>query len=310
MKPNRIIDNRHNRPLLYLALLCGVLFASWAVPLAAQARTEVRSVVIQTADARLVLRAGDHAPALVSLSRLDLSGHDSSVWRNAGDEMLPDHIDIQGVATPVQWTLASCKSDVHQVEFVYESAKPHLRLSWQWVARADAGPMEHRIAIENLSGQEIWLPLIDSLRLDWRLVRGVGLHNFYVEKGADAPSAHGAHLEHVIEGYRWIGRSSTYAHPVEGEAREIIPVEFVYATSPMQVGWYAGIEFSGRTRIALERKGDRLASRLGLNDEIETFRTRLEPGGSFETPTVFFWGHSKMAWMARAISFALGCELC
>ena len=42
-------------------------------------------------------------------------------------------------------TVGLCKSDVHKVEFVYESAKPHLRLSWQWVARADAGPVEHRI---------------------------------------------------------------------------------------------------------------------------------------------------------------------
>ena len=119
---------------------------------------------------------------------------------------------------------------------------------------------------------------MDSLRLDWRPVGGVALHNFYVEKGADAPSAHGAHLEQVVEGYRWIGRSSTYAHPVEGEEREIIPVEFVYAPSPRQVGWYAGIEFSGRTRIALERNGDGLASRLGLNDEIETFRNKAGGG--------------------------------
>ena len=53
-----------------------------------------------------------------------------------------------------------------------------------------------------------------------------------------------------------------------------------------------GIEFSGRTRVSLERKGDSLRSVLGLNPEPGPFRTRLVPGGSFETPTVFLGAFS------------------
>ena len=244
-------------------------------------------VVLRTATARVELRAGDEAPALVSLS-----GDGGVVWRNAADESLPAHVEVNGAAVPVRWSYKEGlgKAGPREVDFVYEADRPHLRLHWRWEARGDSGPVEHRILIENLSGQEVWLPLVDSLRLDWRSLHKDGLRHFYVEKGADTPSSDGAHLAAVSEGYRWVGRSSTYAHPVPGEEREIIPVEFVYAPDGRQEGWYAGIEFSGRTRITLERDGDGLRSRLGLNATSEgagAFRTRLEAGGSFETPAVF-----------------------
>jgi hypothetical protein len=85
--------------------------------------------------------------------------------------------------------------------------------------------------LDFICGKEIRLPLIDSLRLDWQIPAGTELRNFYVEKGADTPSEHGVHMEPIADGYRWIGRSSTYAHPIEGEGREIIPVEIVYSTA-------------------------------------------------------------------------------
>jgi hypothetical protein len=228
--------------------------------------------------------AGQSAPKLAGLSRPS-----GAAWRNTQEETLPASVEVHGAAVPVTWRLKRelGSADAHHVVFVYECAQPHLRLKWQWEARAGFGPVEHRITIENLSGEEIWLPMVDSLRLDWRAPADEALRNFYVEKGADTPSAQGTHLEAVGEGYRWTGKSSTYAHPVPGEAREIIPVEFVYAAAHPEDGWFAGIEFSGRTRIALERTGDSLKTVLGLNPEPGPFRTRIEPGGSFVTPTVF-----------------------
>src|ERR1035441_6057530 len=126
--------------------------------------------------------------------------------------------------------------------------------------------------------------MVDSLRVDLRVPASAELRNFYVEKGADSPSAQGTHLDTVAGGYRWTGTSSTYARPTKGEAREVIPAEIVYSPANSQQGWYAGIEFSGRTRITLERSGDRVKSVLGLNPEPGPFRTRIEPGASFETP--------------------------
>lgn len=129
--------------------------------------------------------------------------------------------------------------------------------------------------------------MIDSLRLSFETSEENELRNFYVEKGAGAPSSQGTHLDTLAQGYRWTGTSSTYAHPADSEAREIIPAEFVFTKTPPQQGWYAGIEFSGRTRITLKRTGGAVKTVLGLNPEPGPFRTRLEPGGSFQTPTVF-----------------------
>jgi len=266
-------------------LACLFLASSFGHTAVAQTRKAHHlHAFIQTSDVSLELTAGPKAPKLLRISALR-----SSIWNNTIEEGLPSSIEVDGSAVLIQWTLKPelAKVEPHRVVFVYESTRPHLRLYWQWDARASFGPVEHSIQIENLSNQEIWLPLIDSLRLDLRGQQAKGLRQFYVEKGADSPSADGAHLETVNDRYRWMGRSSTYAHPEQGEAREIIPVQFVYDSAGLQAGWYAGIEFSGRTRITLERNGDSVQSRLGLNDELGQFRTRVEPGSSFETPTVF-----------------------
>ena len=275
---------------LYATILCSLLAMSFALPCSGAAAGMGTTATIRTQDMQLDLRAGEHAPMLVSLS-----GTKGNLWRNAVEETLPRSVDFRGKATDVRWSLKpeQTKFQERSVEFVYESTEPHLRLHWIWKARAGFGPVEHRIVVENLSGEEIWLPLVESLALDWRLGRSTTLDHFYVEKGADTPSADGAHLKTVGDGYRWIGRSSTYARPVPGEEREIIPIEFVYdaAGSTMghtsQAGWFAGIEFSGRTRIVLQRNNSSLRSSLGLNADPATFRTRVEAGGSFETPTVF-----------------------
>ena len=250
----------------------------------AQASHPRSTNALATSDARVELRAGADAPSLIALS-----GPAVPAWRNQQEETLPASVEENRATVPVTWRLKPelGSADAHRVVYVYEAAQPHLRLSWEWEARAPFGALEHSIKIENLSGRELWLPMIDSLRLSWQAPSDAELRNFYVEKGADSPSAAGTHLDAVSEGYRWTGTSSTYARPTKGEAREIVPAEIVYSPANSQQGWYAGIEFSGRTRITLERSGDRVKSVLGLNPEPGPFRTRIEPGASFETPTVF-----------------------
>jgi hypothetical protein len=246
---------------------------------------------VSNSSVKVTLRAGDHAPRIESIG-----GGQDNAWSNTEDETLPSSVEIDGAPVSVTWLLKPDLGRVdagkRKVEFVYESAEPHLRLSWIWEARADFGPVEHRIDVENLGAREVWLPMVDSLRLELRTSAPRDLRNFYVEKGAGTPSAQGTHDDAVVEGYRWTGRSSTYAHPAEGEAREIIPIEFVFDAEGSKAGWYAGIEFSGRTRIALERTGDSLNTVLGLNPEPGPFRTRIEPGESFETPAVFLGAFS------------------
>jgi hypothetical protein len=254
--------------------------------LAAQTQLPTTNAVLATSDVRIELRAGTDAPRMVGLAG---RAGGAGLWRNEREETLPAAVEVNGAAVPLKWRHMPDRdrADPHRAEFVYESTKPHLRASWEWEARAAFGPVEHRITVENLGAEEVWLPMVDSLVMDWSAPPGEALRNLYVEKGADSPSAEGTHVEAVEDGYRWTGKSSTYARPLKGEALEIIPAEFVYGAESEQAGWYAGIEFSGRTRITLERNGGRLRSVLGLNPEPGPFRTRLAPGASFETPTVF-----------------------
>jgi len=272
---------RATRSLCAIAIVAAA-FASCAA--IAQTGISPRRASLATRDVRLELNSGPNAPTLV-----ELTNSAGSPWRNEESESLPGEVEVNGASVPVQWQLSPklCTADVHRVVFVYESAQPHLRLRWQWEARAAFGPIEHTITVENLSDREIWIPMIDSLRLAWRAGAHSDLRNLYVEKGADTPSPVGTHLDTVSDGYSWTGKSSTYSHPVDGQAREVIPAEVVFTASHPQDGWFAGIEFSGRTRISLDRNADRLDTALGLNPDPGPFRSRIEPGESFITPTVF-----------------------
>ncbi|MFZ0746772.1 MAG: alpha-galactosidase [Terracidiphilus sp.] len=268
------------------ALRNSVLAAgSVACALGANAISPPPPAILSNSSVQLAFIGGWQAPKLAWVS--GASGFHFSI---AAEEPLPASVEVNGASVSVAWHLNHQLShaDGRHVVFIYETASPHLRLQWLWEARAAFGPMEHFITIENLGGQEVWLPLVDSFRLEMICSPGRQLQNFYVEKGADAPSPQGTHQESVGEGYHWIGKSSTYARPVPGEAREIIPAEFVFNANQPQAGWFAGIEFSGRTRILLERRGNRVRTVLGLNPDPGPFRTRVMPGGSFTTPTVFF----------------------
>jgi hypothetical protein len=242
---------------------------------------------LATRDVKIEVCAGSAAPILKTFA----AGY-GAVWQNTVEETLPVSVEVEDKQVSLSWLLLAGRTVLqpHRVVYVYESADPHLQLEWEWKARADFGPVEHRIIIHNLSAKPVWLPLVDSLHLAISLSPSQPIHNFYVEKGADTPSAQGTHLEEIHEGYRWIGRSSTYAHPEPGEGREIIPVVFISQGATNQSGWFAGMEFSGRTRITIERRNHLLESRLGLNDELGPFRTKLNPGESFETPAVFLGG--------------------
>jgi hypothetical protein len=155
---------------------------------------------------------------------------------------------------------------------------------WQWDAPAAFGPIEHQIRIDNLDTREIWIPLEDSFRFNFKAAADAVLKQLYIDKGAGRPSAIGTHEVNLVQGYRWQGLSSTYAK--EEEAREIIPW-FMVERAHSSAGWYAGVEFSGRIRMAIERGSSSLHGVVGLNPEPRSFRTRLLPMQHFETPKVF-----------------------
>src|SRR5579863_9681174 len=134
--------------------------------------------MVANSSVRVWMRAGEHAPRIESIG-----GARGNIWPNDGEETLPSSAEVDGASVSLAWQLKpelnSVDGNKRKVVFVYESAEPRLRLSWIWEARADFGPVEHRILVENLSGREVWLPMVDSLRLDLRASGAGELRNFY-----------------------------------------------------------------------------------------------------------------------------------
>ena len=276
------------RTLAVTSWLAALLALGLSCP-RAHAQLRLRGT-LATSSVAIDLLAGARAPQLLRLRPAD-----GPQWINTLPEELPASIVRNGKMVPLRWRLLRELSSVRAgtIDFVYESRRPHLRLTWEWRARAGFGPLEHRIIVENLSGREYWLTPLDSLRLRWRVPAREDLVHFYVDKGAGKPTEHGTHEIRATAGYRWTGWSTTFSHPVTGRPREIIPYEAVFLPEEGGRGWYAGVEFSGRTRLTLRRTRDRLVSVLGLDPQPGPVVTRLSPRGKFETPTVFLGAFSQ-----------------
>jgi Melibiase/Glycosyl hydrolase family 36 C-terminal domain len=264
-----------------------VLCLASGVPTFSQTRAR-----LQTSDTELVLEAGPAAPRLISLA---FPGQPK--WENHASESLIASVDISDKLVPVHWSFNREASQMSEqrVAFVYDSASPHLRLTWEWRTRQSYGPIEHQILIENLGPSEIWIPMQDSLAFNWQVDPQANLEHLFIEKGANRPSPIGTHQVPLNDGYQWTGTSSTYGDLSDNEPREIIPWSLVQGSADggkdgIQTGWYAGIEFSGRTRISMGREKDSLHVAIGLNPDPAPFRTRLASGGAFEAPVVFLGG--------------------
>jgi alpha-galactosidase len=242
---------------------------------------------LRTSDTEITLQASANTP---QLTKFAFPGQPE--WQNRNSEALIPFVEIEGQQTPCSWEFNRQASRVseHEVVFVYESASPRLRLSWEWRTPQSYGPLEHQIRIENLDSREIWIPMQDSLALEWQVNPTESLQQLFVEKGANTPSKIGTHNVQIADGFHWIGTSSTYGDLSDNQPREIIPWTLVERNDAAHSGWYTGIEFSGRTRISLSREKDSLKAALGLNPNPGPFRTGLKPGESFESPIVFLGG--------------------
>ena len=270
------------RHILGCAMAIGVGCGAMSAACAEDSRT-LRGV-LESAETGITVDAGEHAPRLTTLT---LRG--ATEWKNRAEEALPAQVEIHGLTQPVVWRLdrTASRFDHQQIQLVYLAESPRLKAVWQWRARAHSGPLEHTLSIENLGGELVWLPLQPSFRFDWEVDPNTSLERFWVEKGADIPSSAGVHLDALRDGDAWQGTSSTYARPVANRPREMIPYLLVDASGGERRGWYVGIEFSGLTRITLERSGASVRGEAGLNPASGPYRTRLLPGGTFETPTIF-----------------------
>jgi hypothetical protein len=259
-------------------------------------------------ETQITVEAGATAPQVLSLA-----GSGGGVWDDGVAQTLIDRATTNDTVMPLHWQFnrAASRINATSLTLVYETRQPDLRLNWQWHARSRHGPLEHSIQIENRSLREIWLPLQDSFNFHWRVKPDQTLRQLWVDKGAGKAPPIGTHLVDIGDGYRWLGESSTFAHPREDEPREIIPYFLVQPADESMSGWYLGVEFSGRIALSLQRHGEMLEGRAGLNPEPGPFRTRLMPGESFIAPTVFVGtsrgsiddaGNSLKAWVRAVLN--------
>jgi hypothetical protein len=220
---------------------------------------------------------------------LTLTLRGAPAWKNAREETLPGQVEVHGIAQAVTWRLdrRASRFESKDIQIVYVADSPRLKALWRWRARAGSGPIEHSVSIQNLGDEPVWLPLQPSLSFDWELDPSSALERFWLEKGADIPSVEGTHVDALVDGDTWQGTSSTYAIPAPNRPREMIPYLLVDEPAGDRRGWYVGIEFSGRTRIALRRAGASLRGEAGLDPKPGPYKTRVPPGGTFETPTIF-----------------------
>src|ERR1700730_1605374 len=91
--------------------------------------------------------AAASAPWLVSLQ---IPGQ--AKWEGRVSEPLIEAIEIAGKSTSLRWQFNRDVSrfDQQQVSLVYESASPHLRLTWGWRVPLTFGPIEHQTSIKNI----------------------------------------------------------------------------------------------------------------------------------------------------------------
>ena len=269
-------------PLSRSAALLGALI------LTCSALAAAGSASLHTQQTVLRVEAGRASPRIS-----DIQAPGALPWKNKVNDRLIRFAIVNGRRMPLQWKLrrAADRVDPDHISFVYEAARPHLRLTWEWVSRASAGPIEHNVRIDNLEAGEVWIPLQASFNFKFSVPARTPLDHLYVDKGAGRPSQIGTHHVPVPVPYKWQGTSSTYA--VDEGTREIIPFYLLQRTAndgPMskrQDGWYVGVEFSGRTSLSLVRDKGAVSGVVGLDPNPAPFLTRLPPKGQFTTPPIF-----------------------
>jgi hypothetical protein len=133
-----------------------LLWSTTGWPAASTTQAFPITVQLKSADTALVFEASMTAPRLVTLQHAG-----ELPWTNRTPETLIDSAEVSGQPGPLHWQFnrEASQTDGERVAFVYDSAAPKLRLTWEWRKRAAQGPIEHSIHIENLDSQEIWLPL-------------------------------------------------------------------------------------------------------------------------------------------------------
>lgn len=182
----------------------------------------------------------------------------------------------------------------------FVSVNPSLQLQSVWQARSGPGPIEHHVLITNREKFPIQIPAQTSLMFSAVAPPGSAFDHWWVEKGSQWPTPYGTHDAPLTVGYAANLFSIPYAVD-DDKKRDPIPWTAIQDKAGKQ-GLCLGVEFSGRVRIGVQGmqlpaealRPDNAAGQVivdaGIDPDADAaipFRTRIAPGESFETPTVF-----------------------
>ena len=126
--------------------------------------------------------------------------------------------------------------------------RPPLELVSTWVAATGPGPIEHELVLFNRGNQPVVLPAQDSLAVRVAAPAGHTLEQWWVDKGGGRPTAQGTHRQSLTDGTEtrvecWPSGRDT--------PRDAIPWTSMQDIDGRR-GFYAGIEFTARLRIAVK----------------------------------------------------------
>jgi len=250
--------------------------------------TLVSAAIVATADTKLQVDGVKTGIKVVSLG----DSHDKAKWAADDPAAMPfvPFAIIGKQTVPLPWrqvTASELPDPAIGHYFVYTCDDPKLELASVWRCVNGPGPIEHELSITNHGTQTVQLPLQASLAFDSIAAPdGHALECWTIEKGAGTPGAVGEHITPVGEGFTQTFDSTSYA-PDKGQ--EMIPWLAIHDPQAKR-GWYVGIEFSGRVRIAITRQprlaGAVLHVEAGLTAE-KDYLTELAPGQTLRLPSVF-----------------------
>jgi hypothetical protein len=277
-----------NRQLGLLALAMALLHG------AARASYRESAIDVASDDTGIRVEASDDQLAVTSLT----SRADGFEWIGKSPVPLPipliNTVQIGDAAAAIHWTFAGSgaapgRPGSKLLRFTCDV--PPLELVSTWIPAVGAGPIEHELVIHNRGTQPILLPTQGSLLLRATAPVGHALEQFWVDKGGGRPTAQGTHRQLFANGSGTVvecwpsGRDSP---------RDAIPWTSLQDIDSHR-GFYAGIEFTARTRIkvkvapaAAQPSEPTLEMALGLQDETaDAFATRVNSGEGFAAPPVF-----------------------
>ena len=248
--------------------------------------------MIRSHDTTLELRPSDRGVTIVDLA----SSSRSRNWVKGSDSIisLPTSAGIGGRKIPLEWSLENeTRTGERTISFTFACRPLRLHARSTWKGTAGNGPIEHFLSIENQESRPVELP--NQPTLIWSGPLTGKTSNWWVEKAAGRPSDVGVHTSPIDAKFHLDILSRPYmddtaAYTADGSRRDPIPWVCVHDEGTRE-GWYAGIEFSGRSLISQSMVGEHLRTWIGLAPDPESGndqpQTRLSPGEVHLFPPAF-----------------------